>query len=217
MPTVLVVNAGSSSIKYQLVDLDDERPVAAGQVERIGDDDGARLEHAHAGSITEAAPGVVDHHEAMRLILGAFVELGPDLADGRLLAVGHRVVMGGRDLARPVLLDPAVLATIERLAPLAPLHNPPALAAIEVAQAEAPAVPHVAVFDTAFFRDLPDAAATYAIDADVAERLAIRRYGFHGISHEYVAGRAAEVVGRPLGDLRQIVLHLGNGASASIA
>lgn len=215
MATVLVVNAGSSSIKYQLLDLDDERVVAAGQVERIGDDDGARLEHRHAGTTTEVAPGVVDHREAMRLVLGAFAGSGPDLDDGRLLAVGHRVVMGGRDLASAVVLDAATIAAISRLAPLAPLHNPPALAAIEVAQQLGPAVPHVAVFDTAWFRDLPEAAATYAIDRDVAERHAVRRYGFHGISHQYVAERAAAAVGRPLGDLRQIVLHLGNGASAS--
>jgi acetate kinase len=214
VPTVLVVNAGSSSIKYQLLDLADERPIAAGQVERIGDEE-ARLTHEHAGAATEAAPGAVDHHGAMRVILEAFAELGPDLADGRLLAVGHRVVMGGRDLGRPAVLDADLLATIERLSPLAPLHNPPALAAIEVARALAPAVPHVAVFDTAYFRDLPEAAATYAIDADVAERHAIRRYGFHGISHQYVAERAAATVGRPIAELRQVVLHLGNGASAS--
>jgi acetate kinase len=213
--TVLVVNAGSSSIKYQLLDLDDERPLAAGQVERIGDDDGARLEHVHAGTATELAPGPLDHRGAMRSILGAFAESGPDLADGRLRAFGHRVVMGGRDLASAVELDDAVVAAIERLAPLAPLHNPPALAAIAVAQELGPEVPHVAVFDTAYFRDLPEAAATYAIDADVAERLAIRRYGFHGISHQYVAERAAATVGRPLAELRQVVLHLGNGASAS--
>lgn len=214
MPTVLVVNAGSSSIKYQLLDLDDERVIATGLVERIGDEE-ARLVHEHAGATTEAAPGPVDHRGAMRVILEAFAELGPDLVDGRLLAVGHRVVMGGRELGRPALLDDELLASIERLSPLAPLHNPPALAAIEVARALAPGVPHVAVFDTAYFRELPDAAATYAIDADVAERLAIRRYGFHGISHQYVADRAAATVGRPLAELRQIVLHLGNGASAS--
>src|SRR5690606_364035 len=132
-----------------------------------------------------------------------------------LVAVGHRVVMGGREFDRATLVDDAVIATIRRLSPLAPLHNPPNLDGIEVARDLLGHLPHVAVFDTAFFHDLPTAAATYALDREVAERFPIRRYGAHGTSHRYVARRAAELLGADLGELRQIVLHLGNGASAS--
>jgi acetate kinase len=132
-----------------------------------------------------------------------------------LVAVGHRVVHGGRDLHRPTLVDDAMLRTLETLSALAPLHNPPALLGIEVARKVLPDLPHVAVFDTAYFHDLPPAAATYAIDRDIAEQWHIRRYGFHGTSHQYVSEQAAEFLGAPLASLNQIVLHLGNGASAS--
>jgi acetate kinase len=132
-----------------------------------------------------------------------------------LIAVGHRVVHGGPDLYRPTVVDDALIAKLEELAPLAPLHNPPAVLGIQLARKALPELPHVAVFDTAFFHDLPPAAATYAIDRDVAERWHIRRYGFHGTSHQYVSEQAAVFLGVPLADLNQIVLHLGNGASAS--
>ena len=132
----------------------------------------------------------------------------------RLRAVGHRVVHGGPDFSDPTILDDAVVAEIKDLIPLAPLHNPGAVAGIEAARAEFD-VPHVAVFDTAFFASLPPAAATYAIPADLARTHRIRRYGFHGTSHRFVSRAAAELVGRDLGELNQIVLHLGNGCSAS--
>jgi acetate kinase len=125
------------------------------------------------------------------------------------------VVHGGPDLYRPTVVDDALIARLEELAPLAPLHNPPAVLGIRVALKTLPDLPHVAVFDTAFFHDLPPAAATYAIDRDVAERWHIRRYGFHGTSHQYVSEQVAAFVGEPLAKLNQIVLHLGNGASAS--
>ncbi|TQK30314.1 acetate kinase [Arthrobacter sp. SLBN-53] len=184
--SVLVLNSGSSSVKYELVEPDSGFSLAHGIVERV-----------------------VDYGEALKQV---FAEL-PDL-DG-LVAVGHRVVHGGNRLYRPTLLDDDTIAIIEELAPLAPLHNPPALLGIAEARKALPDLPHIAVFDTAFFHDLPAAAAEYAIDRDIAERWHIRRYGFHGTSHRYVSEQAAVFLDRPVGDLNQIVLHLGNGASAS--
>lgn len=132
-----------------------------------------------------------------------------------LAAVGHRVVHGGPDLYRPTVIDDARLAQLRELADLAPLHNPPAVLGIEVARKLLPELPHVAVFDTAFFHDLPAAARTYAIDRNTAAAWKIRRYGFHGTSHAFVSAQAAEFLGVPVESLNQIVLHLGNGASAS--
>ncbi len=212
--TVLVVNSGSSSIKYQLVDPDSGEAVASGIVERIGDALGAAKHVAH-GQTTRREVPVPDHADGLRLVLDLFAEIGPDLAESHVVAVGHRVVQGGALFDGPVLVTPQVEAQIEELAPLAPLHNPANLTGIRVAQALLPDVPHVVVFDTAFFRTLPDAAATYAIDADVAREHKVRRYGAHGTSHQYVSRQVAQVLDRPLEDLHQIVLHLGNGASAS--
>ena len=212
--TVLVLNSGSSSLKYQLVDPEDGSRLAVGLVDRIGEAS-STIEHDAGGTTTERHATIGSHQEALRTVIDLFDEIGPRLADAHVLAVGHRVVMGGREFAGPALIDTDVLATIERLAPLAPLHNPANLAGIEVARELLPDVPHVAVFDTAFFHDLPAAAATYALDREVAERHGIRRYGFHGTSHQYVSRTAAAFLGRGLADLRQIVLHLGNGASAS--
>ncbi|MFP5577171.1 MAG: acetate/propionate family kinase [Acidimicrobiia bacterium] len=212
--TVLVLNSGSSSLKYQLVDPDDGRRLASGLADRIGEDGGSIEHHVGAG-ITHREGTLRSHREALRAVVELFDERGPALSDAGIVAVGHRVVMGGREFAGPARIDDHVLATIERLSPLAPLHNPANLAGIEVARQLLPDVVHVAVFDTAFFHDLPDVAATYALDREVADRHGIRRYGFHGTSHQYVSRAAAAFLGRDLADLRQIVLHLGNGASAS--
>ncbi|MFS0704485.1 acetate kinase [Cellulomonas sp. 179-A 9B4 NHS] len=212
--TVLVVNSGSSSVKYQLVDPVAGEAVASGLVERIGEPRGAVKHVAHGGTTRREVP-VPDHAEALRVVLSLFAEVGPDLATAGVVAVGHRVVQGGSRFDRPVLVDQHVEDTIEELSPLAPLHNPPNLTGIRVAKELLPDVPHVAVFDTAFFRTLPDAAATYAIDREVATTYRVRRYGAHGTSHQYVSQKVAEVLDRPLEDLHQIVLHLGNGASAS--
>jgi acetate kinase len=156
------------------------------------------------------AERITDHDAAVRQILD-------DLPVSResITAVGHRVVHGGARFTAPVLIDDDVIAGIEELVPLAPLHNPGSLAGIKAARAALPDVPQVASFDTAFHANLPAAAATYAIDREVAERWGIRRYGFHGLSYRYVSARTAEVLGRPLADLNLIVLHLGNGASAT--
>jgi acetate kinase len=211
---VLVLNSGSSSLKYQLLEPGDGTRLAAGAVERIGEG-AAELSHTTAGATTHRTEPLPDHGAALRAALDLFAELGPDLEQAGVVAVGHRVVMGGREFAGPAVIDERVRGTIESLAPLAPLHNPANLAGIDVARRLLPGVPHVAVFDTAFFHDLPDAAATYAIDRELAAAHGIRRYGFHGTSHRYVSERAAELDVRPLAELRQVVLHLGNGASAS--
>ncbi len=196
---VLVINSGSSSLKYQLIDPDSEVARAGGGVQQIG----------------EPSSRVADHEEALRLAFEQLAEAGVDLTSCGLLAVGHRVVHGGKAFYRPTLLDDARVAELEKLSELAPLHNPPAVQGIKVARKLLPNVAHIAVFDTAFFHNLPAAAATYAMNRELAERWHIRRYGFHGTSHRYVSERAAAFLGRPLESLNQIVLHLGNGASAS--
>ncbi|AVT33671.1 acetate kinase [Plantactinospora sp. BC1] len=189
MTRVLVVNCGSSSLKYRL--FDGSRIVRRGLVERIGEPDG----------------GAPDHSTALRDVLA-----GLDLAN--LDVVGHRVVHGGTEFTGPTLVDDAVVAAIERLIPLAPLHNPANLTGIAVARQLLPDVPQVAVFDTAFHTTMPPEAATYALDSDLAGRLGVRRYGFHGTSHSYVARRTADLLGRRPDQLDLITLHLGNGASA---
>jgi acetate kinase len=196
---VLVINSGSSSLKFQLVEPDSGEARASGHIERIG----------------EEGSSVPDHDAALRRAFDTLAEDGIDLRTCGLMAVGHRVVHGGNEFYRPTLMDDARIAALQKLSELAPLHNPPALKAIEVARQLLPDFPHVAVFDTAFFHDMPPAAATYAIDRGLAERWQIRRYGFHGTSHRYVSERAAAFLDRPLAGLNQIVLHLGNGCSAS--
>ena len=198
-PVVLVLNSGSSSLKYQLIEPDSDEPLADGIVEQIG----------------EPSSPVTDHGAALRLAFEKLRDDGIDLKACGLAAVGHRVVHGGATFYRPTLIDDAVVTELKKLSMLAPLHNPPALQGIEVARTMLPDVPHVAVFDTAFFHNLPAAAATYAIDLELAEKWRIRRYGFHGTSHRYVSEQAAAFLGRPWEKLNQIVLHLGNGASAS--
>lgn len=210
--TVLVLNCGSSSVKYELIETDTGRRRARGSVERIGEPD-ARHRHVSGQHETAGPVEAPDHDTAMRHVLDAFETLGPPLIGPTLAAVGHRVVMGGIEFSAPTVIDHAVETAIEALSPLAPLHNPANLAGIRVARAALPGVHHVAVFDTAFFHDLPAEATTYAIDRTVAEANGIRRYGFHGTSHRYVSNRVSELIGR--NDLRQIVLHLGNGASAA--
>ena len=212
--SVLVLNSGSSSVKFQLIDPDSGASLADGIVERIGEDASTASLTVGDKEATRAAR-VADHEAALRTAFDLFEEAGTHLDTVGLIAVGHRVVHGGPDLYRPTLVDDALIGKLEELAPLAPLHNPPAVLGIQVARKALPDLPHIAVFDTAFFHDLPPAAATYAIDRDIAERWHIRRYGFHGTSHQYVSEQAAAFLDVPLARLSQIVLHLGNGASAS--
>jgi acetate kinase len=210
---VLVVNSGSSSFKYQLIDSESEESLASGLVERIGEGMGSATHRGPRGT-SERSLEIPDHTAGFRVMLDAFAAEGPSLEENPLEAVGHRVVHGGKRFFEPTIVTPLVEINIEDLSELAPLHNPANLEGIRAAKKAFPDVPHVAIFDTAFHQTMPPPAYTYAIDAEVAERHRVRRYGFHGTSHKYVSEAAAAFLGRPLGELRQIVLHLGNGASA---
>ncbi|MRX43449.1 acetate/propionate family kinase [Agromyces kandeliae] len=211
---VLVVNSGSSSLKYQLVDVAAEEALASGLVERIGAGVG-RATHADAsGDVVREEVSVADHHAAFAWMLRAFAEHGPSLEGHAPVAVGHRVVQGGARFFEPTVITELVRINIDELSVLAPLHNPANLAGIVAAERAFPSVPHVAVFDTAFHQTMPPEAYLYALDRDVAERHRIRRYGFHGTSHRYVSRAAAAFLGRTVEELKLIVLHLGNGASA---
>jgi acetate kinase len=192
---VLVLNAGSSSLKYQLLDMTDRSVTASGLVERIGGSE------------------VPDHAAALERVLTDLDRPG-GLTDAPV-AVGHRVVHGGERFSGPTVIDDDVLDRIRDLVPLAPLHNPANIAGIEVARRRYPDTPQVAVFDTAFHASMPPRAWRYPLPRELADRLRIRRYGFHGTSHGYVARRAAEHLGRPLGELDLVTLHLGNGCSAA--
>jgi len=211
---VLVINSGSSSIKYQLVDVTSGDALASGIVERIGLEVG-RVKHEGPNGTTVLEQPVPDHEEGMRLVLGLFAEQGPQLREEDLTAVGHRIVQGGDVFDGPAVIDDEVLAQIDALSPLAPLHNPANVAGIDAARVAFPNVPHVAVFDTAFHRTMPPAAYTYAIDQAVAAEFKIRRYGAHGTSHKFVSRETAAFLGKDVSELNTIVLHLGNGASAS--
>ena len=213
MPTpILVLNCGSSSIKYQVIDVDDESRLATGLVQKIALPDSS-LDHTTDGETHRIDRMVANHQQALELIVSAFGMYGPPLAE--VVAVGHRAVHGGEAFRQPVRIDDDVIAKLVELSPLAPLHNPPAIAGIEAAMAALPDVPHVAIFDTAFFSTLPAEAYTYAIDAQIAKTYSIRKYGFHGTSHKYVSERVAELLERPYDEVDQIVCHLGNGASIS--
>lgn len=212
--TVFVLNAGSSSLKYQLVQPESGKVVAHGVVERIGEPE-ARVELIRGDDTKEFVGEIADHRAGLAKALELSRVQDRDLTSEGITAVGHRVVHGGPRFYQPTVIDDDVIAAINELEDLAPLHNPVNILGIEAIRELLPDVPSVAVFDTAFFHDLPDHAATYAIDKDLAEAHAIRRYGFHGTSHEYVSQQTAEFLGADPESLNQIVLHLGNGASAS--
>ncbi|MBV6759598.1 acetate kinase [Rhodococcus opacus] len=212
--SVLVVNSGSSSIKFQLIHPDTGKSSASGLIERIGEPEG-RIVYHHRTGLAERHVHIADHRAGLKMVSDIVAEVGRPLREAGIVAVGHRIVHGGDVFYEPTIVDDAVVQAISELSTLAPLHNPANVIGIEVAREELPDIPHVAVFDTAFFHTLPAEASTYAIDRNVAQDHAIRRYGFHGTSHQYVSGRAAEFLGQDLSELNQIVLHLGNGASAS--
>ncbi len=212
---VLVVNCGSSSLKYRLVDVDAGEALASGLAERIGQPAG-RLTHSRPGADPDVAEEPLpDHEAALTAALAAFDRAGPALAGAGLVAVAHRVVHGGDRFSAPVLVDDDVVRAIRELAELAPLHNPVNATGIDVARRVFPDLPHVAVFDTAFHATLPAHASTYAVPREWAREHGVRRYGFHGTSHAFVSRGAAELLGRPLGETNTVVLHLGNGASAT--
>ncbi len=212
---VLVVNAGSSSIKYQVVDMTDESVLAVGLVDRVGIP-GTTLEHKPVGKdkvlIKKDLP---DHTAGMKLVLEVLVneEYGCIKSMDEIGAVGHRVVHGGEEFAESVVIDDRVKKVIKDCFDIAPLHNPPNLMGIEACQELMPNVNHVVVFDTAFHQTMEPSNFLYALPYEVYEKFRVRRYGFHGTSHFYVSHRAAEMMGKPFEECKIITLHLGNGAS----
>ncbi|AWB84702.1 acetate kinase [Corynebacterium liangguodongii] len=217
MSYVLVINSGSSSIKFQIVDPAGgatDAPLVSGLVEKIGEP-GGRISINHDGRKHESNQPIRDHRGGLQLAVAMLDSLGVGPTQLDLIAVGHRVVHGGETFPGPALVNDTVVEQIRDLVPLAPLHNPANIDGIEVARDLLPNIPHVAVFDTGFFGELPEAAATYAVNAEVAEKYQVRRYGFHGTSHEFVSGQVSEFLGAEPADVNQIVLHLGNGASCS--
>lgn len=215
---VLVINAGSSSLKYSLVDAETGATSASGVAERIADPNGqdGLLSHTGPDGVKHRSELPLSSHEAaLEAALAAFDSHGPPLDADALAAVGHRVVHGGERFSAPALVDDELLRAVEELVPLAPLHNPANLEGLAVARKLFAAVPHVAVFDTAFHQTMPEHAYTYAVPLDWRDTHGIRRYGFHGTSHKFVAAETARLLGKPAEDVNIIVLHLGNGASAS--
>ena len=211
---ILVLNCGSSSIKYQMIDAENEELLAKGLVQRIATGTVGTIDHevlADEQGEFHVDQELPDHETALGTVFQLFRDHGPDLT--ATFAVAHRTVHGGDRFAAPTRIDNQVVKTLRELSPLAPLHNPPAIAGIQAARKLLPDVPHVAIFDTAFFVNLPAETYTYAMDIGTAGRTKIRKYGFHGTSHQYVSQQVSKLVGR--GDLKQIVCHLGNGASIS--
>lgn len=213
---VLVINAGSSSLKYQLINVETHTLMAKGICERVGS---AEAFHKHGLDDNEVVidAKMADHDDAMALVLESLVS-GQDAAIASLSeidAVGHRIVQGGKYFDRSVLIDDDVIAKIDELAELAPLHNGAALMGIHACMKHMPGIPMVAVFDTSFFTTLPPKAYMYPLPYELYEKYAIRKYGAHGTSHRYISERAAVVLDEPLEDLKLITLHLGNGCSAS--
>lgn len=219
MQLVLILNSGSSSIKYQLFDMSDRTVLASGVVERIGESlsslthktyvlDGVQVE------LVEAP--ILDHRQGITMISRALLEHnGFGTGDSLPIGIGHRVVHGGEQFVGPVRVDDRVIESIRELIPFAPLHNPANLLGIEVSRVMFPNVPQVAVFDTAFHQTLPPHAYHYAIPRDYYEQFRVRRYGFHGTSHYYVAKQVAKQLDVSIDDLNAIIFHLGNGASAT--
>ncbi|MEJ2611686.1 MAG: acetate kinase [Candidatus Thiodiazotropha sp.] len=215
---ILVINAGSSSIKYRLFDMSDERFVATGLLERIGSPE-AKFDHLtwHEGkeSYGSGMRSVKDHRAALDWIVEVLTANGILFHGNGIDAIGHRVVHGGERFSSPVLIDAEVIEAIENLEPLAPLHNPANLIGIRVTTELAPNAPQIAVFDTAFHHSIPSYAYRYAIPTKIYHKHRVRRYGFHGTSHQFIAETAATWLDRPIESLRLITLHLGNGASAA--
>ncbi|HNV40905.1 MAG TPA: acetate/propionate family kinase, partial [Ornithinibacter sp.] len=215
-PHVFVVNAGSSSLKYQVINAASGHTVAVGLVSEIGG--ASRMRHDSIGPGGEVSRHESDapcqtHTSAFAAARAALREHGGGVGD-HVVAIGHRVVHGGRRFTQPVVVDDVVLESLRVLSPLAPLHNPANVEGIVRAQEAFPGLPHVAVFDTGFHGTLPPAAYTYAVPDSWRDEHHVRRYGFHGSSYAWVTRRTAALMGRPVDDLRMVVLHLGNGASA---
>ncbi len=211
---ILTINCGSSSIKYQLFDMADESVLAKGLLERLGTEQ-VSLCHQAKGAVVQPSCSAEDHRDGLGLILASLVHRDYGVIERieQIKAVGHRVVHGGEEFSGAVRIDPKVIRAIENCAQLAPLHNRPNLAGITAAQMALGSAVQVAVFDTAFHSTLKKVAFIYALPYEWYEQYGIRRYGFHGTSHQYVAASAAEMLGRPLNELNLITAHLGNGCS----
>ena len=214
---VLVINCGSSSLKFQLIDSESEKCLAKGLCERIGID-GSMISYTPAGGEKEkTVTPMADHTEAIRLVLDALTNEKTGVVKDmkEIDAVGHRVVHGGERFADSVIIDAEVMKAIEECNDLAPLHNPANLIGINACKKLMPETPMVVVFDTAFHQTMPEEAYLYGLPYEYYKKYGVRRYGFHGTSHSYVSKRAAEVLGEKYEDLKIIVCHLGNGASVS--
>ena len=214
---ILVINCGSSSLKYQLINSDSEQVLAKGLCERIGID-GSAITHQKAGGEkqTTSAP-MADHTQAVKLVIEKLTDsaVGAVKSLDEIDAVGHRIVHGGEKFADSVLLTEEVMKAIEECNDLAPLHNPANLIGINSCREIMPGVPMVGVFDTAFHQTMPKKAYLYGLPYEYYEKYKVRRYGFHGTSHDFVSERAAQILGKKREDLKIIVCHLGNGASVS--
>ena len=214
---ILVINCGSSSLKFQLIDSETEKCIAKGLCERIGIE-GSRITYTPDGGEKEqTVTPMPDHTEAIRLVLEALTneKTGVVKSLDEIGAVGHRIVHGGEKFAASTIITDDVMKAIEECNDLAPLHNPENLIGINACKKLMPATPMVAVFDTAFHQTMPEEAYMYGLPYEYYEKYKIRRYGFHGTSHSYVSRKAAEVLGKKYEDLKIIVCHLGNGASVS--
>ena len=211
---VLVVNCGSSSIKYQLINMENESVMAKGYLEKIGLPD-SFLTHTVNGEKRKIEEPINNHEEGIKLVLAQLThpEYGVISSLDEIGAVGHRVVHGGEKFSSSVLIDDAVMEAMKECIPLAPLHNPAGITGIEACKKVLPNVPMVGVFDTAFHQTLPEKAYIYAIPYEYYEKYGIRKYGFHGTSHRFVSKRVAEVMNKPIEDLKIITCHLGQGAS----
>lgn len=209
---VLVVNCGSSSLKYQLINMDNEEVMAKGLVEKIGLSD-SLLTHKWNGQKKEVAQSIPDHKVAVKLVLDILTESGVIKSMSEIDAVGHRVVHGGEEFAASTVITDDVMKALEKCSAFAPLHNPANIIGINACAEIMPGVPQVAVFDTAFHQTMPAQAYMYGLPYELYKENGIRRYGFHGTSHRYVAGEIAKVLGKKVEDLRIINCHLGNGSS----
>ena len=214
---VLVINCGSSSLKYQLIDTKNDVVLAKGLCERIGID-GSNFEYkTHDGQKISKLTEMKDHKDAVSVVISALTDADTGVVSSldEVDAVGHRVVHGGEHFKKAVVVDDEVIKAIEDVSDLAPLHNPGAIIGIRACRDLMPSLPHVAVFDTAFHQTMESEAYLYAIPYEYYEKYRIRRYGFHGTSHEYVSDRTAQILGKKKEEMKIIVCHLGNGASIS--
>jgi len=212
---ILVLNCGSSSIKYQLIDMDDESVLAKGLVERIGSEGSVLTHRPRSGEKIIIEAPIPDHGVGIKMVLDALVDPNHGVISSMqdINAVGHRVTHGGSIFSSSTKIDEKAKEEIKSLFSIAPLHNPPAYLGIEAVEKALPGVPMVAVFDTSFHQTMPPKAYMYSLPYELYEKYALRRYGFHGTSHKYVSRRAAEMLGKPIEDLKIITCHLGNGAS----